>query len=247
MRKIAKATVIVLLIFLAAGCDDDTATGPNGDDLMYYYSDSEITVGDNTMLYTMAIPDDYDSDGTPYPLVLALHYGGTPHSDYPKEFLSILALPGLIDLNAVIAAPLTPVLGSWENETTEDMIKAMLDDIIVNYNINANKVIVMGYSLGAMGTWYMTAKMPERFAAAVAVSGMPDDAVVPLLQDVPLYVIHSTVDEVFPYNDVEDLVNQLQNDGKDVTLNSVSGYSHYETARFADPLKQAIPWIQSKW
>lgn len=62
---------------------------------------------------------------------------------------------------------------SWTNDST--VVKELIDDTVARYNVNPNKIIITGHSLGGNGTYHMVAKYPGFFSAAVPVSGCPYD------------------------------------------------------------------------
>jgi len=208
-----------------------------------------MKIGGTTVLYGLSVPVEYDASGAKVPLVIALHYGGRPTTTYGKEFLEILVLPGLSGLGAILAAPVIVKPGSWLYEENVQIVKALTDSLIQKYNVDTNRVVVTGYSLGAIGAWHHAALYPQRFSAALPVSGIPEQNSLNHFKqtDVSLYAIHSADDELFPINDLKKIIDELKRLGKDVTLQELSGLSHYETADFADGLRTAVSWLNERW
>ncbi len=193
--------------------------------------------------YTISVPSSYSSDTT-YPLVLALHYGGEVTPFFGKGVLTLLVEPAFSELEAVIVAPDCPA-GQWDNPASEAAVMKLIADVEKHYRIDRSKILVTGYSLGAIGSWYLAARHPDVFSAAIPISGKPPEKMT--FVGIPVYVIHSRADEIFPFNEVRKKVQPLIARGGAVRLMAVDGLSHYETKRFIPSLKSAIPWIREVW
>ncbi|UCE42929.1 MAG: prolyl oligopeptidase family serine peptidase [Candidatus Aminicenantes bacterium] len=195
--------------------------------------------------YTLSLPRRY-TPTTSYPLVVALHYGGNVTPFYSKDFLASFVEPALEDLYAIMVAPDCPSEG-WINPVSETAILELMILLMEEYNIDSNRIILLGYSMGGAGTWYMVARHPDLFSAAVPISAPADMPAIPTIQDVPLYIIHGEKDELFPSLDVKSLCQKQKNNGAEIEMITVTGASHYQLARFISPLKATIPWIRKIW
>jgi predicted peptidase len=195
--------------------------------------------------YTIAVPEGYAED-RPTPLILALHYGGTVTPFYGKGLLVGLVEPALRDLGAIIVAP-DNVAAGWSNPESEANVLALLDAIYSRYNIDEGKTLITGYSLGGMGTWYLAARHPRRFKAAIPIAGRPQADVLETTWRIPLYVLHGRDDEIIPLGPTETAVRELQKQQVEVTLEVIDGITHYDTGGFVGPLSGTVPWIQSAW
>jgi predicted peptidase len=181
--------------------------------------------------------------GNQVPLVFALHYGGevTPHLS--MGFLETLVVPGLKKLGAVIVAPDCPGDG-WTDEASERAVLALLDYAIRNWPVDRRRIVVTGYSLGGTGSWFLAARHPEIFSAAVPMAGRP---VAEGEFRVPVYAIHGRRDEVIAFEPTRHAIDALRAVGVDARLIAVKGATHYETHRFAGPLKGAVEWLHGVW
>jgi len=205
-----------------------------------------LTLKSGSLLrYTLSIPGEFAGQ-QPMPLVMALHYGGTVTPWYSKGYLDILVEPALRKLNAIIAAPDCPGKG-WNNPSSEAAVLELLDHIRANYSIDGKRMLVTGFSMGGIGTWHMAARHPQLFSAAIPMAGTIGLETVNKIQDTPFYVIHSKQNEFFPYKQVEEMVQILKDKGVPVQLQLVDGISHYNTAGFAQYLRDAVPWIKECW
>jgi predicted peptidase len=198
--------------------------------------------------YTIAIPDVY-AGSRAAPLILALHYGwsGTqePPPFYGKGLILDLVGPALAELEAILLAP-DCLQQDWTHPESESAVLALLDWAAQTYAIDADRIVITGYSLGAAGTWHLAVRHGERFSAAIPISGWCPQEALPETQ-LPLYVIHSREDEVFRFEHTESVVQQLRERGRRVEFVTVDGITHFETWRFAEVLRQALPWIRRVW
>ncbi|HLP57968.1 MAG TPA: dienelactone hydrolase family protein [Candidatus Deferrimicrobium sp.] len=196
--------------------------------------------------YTLSIPSPfYPEQETP--LILALHYGGTVTPWYGKGYLIILALPALKEMGAIIIAPDCPTPSGWNNPTAESAVLELLNNIKQNYKIDHKKILVTGFSMGGIGTWYMAARHPELFSAAIPIASVPDPEIIETIRDIPVYAIHSSGDEIFPVKKVAETIQKLKTRGLPVQLKILDGVSHYRTNEFIQPLHEALPWIKQVW
>jgi predicted peptidase len=194
--------------------------------------------------YTIAIPEGYDGN-QPVPLILGLHYGGTVTPFYSAGFLEGIE-PSLRDLGAIIVAP-DATAGQWTNERAETAIFALLDYIEANYNVDKDRTLVTGYSMGGMGTWYIAGRHQDYFKAALPMAGRPQANVSEIDWQIPLYIIHGRQDNVVPLPPTETAVEKLQAQGADVTLVILDSADHYDTRSFDTALEEATSWIRQKW
>lgn len=197
--------------------------------------------------YTLAIPADYTGDH-PVGLVLALHYGGQATPYYGRGLLVGLVEPALRGLEAIIVAPDCPtVITDWTHPDSEAYVLELLDHIQATYAIDIQRTLITGYSMGGIGTWYLAALHQERFAAALPMAAHPPKTAVDVPWRIPLHIIHSRRDELFPLKPVEAAVDRLKTQGAIIDLAVVDAVTHYETHRFVEPLRDAIPWIEETW
>jgi predicted peptidase len=195
--------------------------------------------------YTIAYPDGYPA-GEAVPLILALHYAGPGTPYFGRAILENLVQPALGELGAVILAP-DCTAQSWSDPRGEAEALMLLDSIIHGQNIDKEKILVTGYSLGGNGAWQLAAHHPDRFSAAVVLSGWPPENLDTKDWQVPLYVIHSRDDEFIPIGPTENAINNLAEQGAQTKLVILDGVTHFETYRFVKPLSSVIPWIEGIW
>jgi len=228
-----------------------------------------LTLDDGSGLrYAIAVPEGYDGSEE-VPLILALHFGwgeALP-PNYSAVFLEILVEPALRDLGAIIVAPLCPGR-SWTEPRAEEGVLALLEHVRDEYRIDVDRVVVTGFSLGGMGTWYFASRYPELFSAAISMAGVPVIASSTesggrsvqrfvesgsfdwpaRLVNLPIYVLHSRDDELIPIAPVEAAVAELEALGSNVEFMAIdAGIGHHETPRYVPYLAQVVPWVREVW
>jgi len=199
--------------------------------------------GASPIHYALSVPPGY-SPKAHVPLVLALHFAGDP-IDAGKAVLEILVQPALADLGAIIVAPDALGTGDWSTPENDRAVNQLLDAVIASYNIDTKKIVVTGFSMGGRGTWYFAGKYPQRFSAAIPVAGVPPASAAGWRT--PVFAIHSRNDEVAPIGPTEQRIKDLEQFGIHAQLITLSGITHFQTYRFVDGLKRAVPWLKDLW
>ena len=195
--------------------------------------------------YTLFLPDGY-SDEQAVPFVLVLHYGGHGAPYYGKAILVDLVEPALRELGAIFVSPDCPA-EDWTQPESVQFVLALLDHVQKEYNIDEERILVTGYSLGGIGTWYLASHYPERFTAAIVMAGLPTSEEFGTHWQVPIYVIQGCEDELFPLEFTTKFVTNLEEKGVDITYRILEGVTHYESNRYIGPLKDTVPWIFKAW
>jgi predicted peptidase len=198
-----------------------------------------------TIHYAISIPDNY-SPRARVPLILALHFGVGAGSSAGagRDVVEILIGPALAELGAIIVAP-DSMRGDWSTPENESAVKALLDMVLASYSIDTKKLVVTGFSMGGTGSWHFAAAYPERFSAAIPIAGRPPESAAGWR--LPVLAIHSRNDQVAPIGPTETRIAELRESGVNARLVALTGITHYETYRFADGLRQAVPWLREIW
>jgi predicted peptidase len=240
-RNVQKVMIALLAgLALLALPADSNAQG----DVMQVSDGSQIR-------YAVSVPESYDGSEA-VPMVLALHYGwggdGPPPRSYGEGYMRLLVEPALRELGAVIVAPDCPAAARrWSEPGSDRAVMELLDHVRSEYRIDADRILVTGFSLGGHGTWFMASHYPEIFSAAVPMAGWAQPEWLENMGALPLYVIHARDDEVVPLAAAEEAVAAAEAKGVPVDLVVVEKLTHYDTARYVTYLRDAVPWIQAIW
>ena len=194
--------------------------------------------------FTLSIPP--GDIETPVTLIIVLHWGGQVTPYYGRSILEGLAAPALGELGAVMVAP-DCLRGDWDNHQSESDVLKLLSYLDEHYNFDPNKILVMGYSMGGIGTWYLAARHQERFGAGIVMASPVAREYLALEWRIPMCVIHSRQDEYFPFEGTEYAIKQLTNQGAKIKFLPVEGATHFNTVDMIKPLQSTLPWIRGLW
>jgi predicted peptidase len=198
----------------------------------------------STILYGISIPRDYDP-GHPRPLVLALHPGGTKTSYYGVQYMTRIFLPGLRELDPIMLAPDCPT-AAWSDPAAEQAVMALINKIRGEYAIDRRRIVVVGFSLGGRGTWFMSARHPDLFTAAIVMAGATDEPV-ERLGKIPTYVIHSRADERVPFAQAKERATELEELHRVVKFEAIDGAGHFDMTSYLPALQRAERWVSEHW
>jgi predicted peptidase len=197
------------------------------------------------MLYALSVPTNYSAEH-PVPLILALHPGGERPPYYGDLFLRQVAAPALSDLGAIIVAPDCPTR-SWAEEGADRAVMALLAQVLNEFTIDRRRILITGFSMGGAGTWFMAARHPDLFTAAIPIAGRLGDQRVEQLGTIPTFIIHSRDDQVVPFGPADEAARTLQAMGRPVTIEALSGIGHYQMGGYVSTLWWAGQWVIDRW
>ncbi len=147
--------------------------------------------------YGVIVPSTYDQR-KPTPLHVVLHGStrpvGTVESRFIQRFLSEDPVP---DVGYIELHPLGRVENCyrWSGET--DVFEA-IEAACRQYNIDRDRIVLRGMSMGASGTWHLGLKHPDKFVALGPYCGYVDTRQFSRTPTLPHFVI---VDELPDYQD----------------------------------------------
>jgi pimeloyl-ACP methyl ester carboxylesterase len=170
------------------------------------------------MPYTLFVPSTYDAT-KPTPLVVDLHglnitplqqilFDGT--TDFAERFGFIVVAPmgfsvsgwwGSRPGKAVETAQVKPGGDARYTDTELSEIDAvtLLKTVRTKYNVDPDRIYLMGHSMGGAGTYYLGAKYNDIWAAIAPLSGaggIPDAAAAERYKTMPVLLMHGEKDSI---------------------------------------------------
>lgn len=138
--------------------------------------------------FWLSTPDD---QSVKKPVIIFLHGRSLCGNDLNKvkNYGTIDAIEKGRDIDAYVIAPQNPG-GSW----SPSKVMNVLEYVESNYNVDPDRVYVIGMSLGGYGTLGFANTYPDKVAAAIAMCGGNSAKDSSPLNDVPLWIIHGTGD-----------------------------------------------------
>ena len=203
----------------------------------------------DTLLYRELTPLTIE-EGKEYPLVLFLHGAGERGDDNiaqlkhgaamftnpvnREEYPSFVIIPQCpadyywptiqrpLDMHVDNPFPLDP-----EMSMPLALTKELLDKVIDEYPIDKNRIYIIGLSMGGMGTFEMTIRYPDLFAAAVPIcGGVNTERFNGYESQTAFRIFHGDADVVVPVQLSRDAYTKLKEEHINVEYIEFPGVNH---------------------
>lgn len=122
----------------------------------------------------------------------------------------------------------------------------LIDTTINNFNIDKNRVYLIGLSMGGFGTWEFVARRSDLFAAAIPMAGYSDPNQIEKIKDIAFWIFHGSDDEWNPVKGSRNMYRLLSNENADVKYTEYQNTGHVEAFKKAFKEKELLPWLFSK-
>ncbi|MBR6738033.1 MAG: dienelactone hydrolase family protein [Clostridia bacterium] len=191
---------------------------------------THISLDETKMNYAVAIPS---KQGDNLPLLIYLHGAGERGVNFEHVYRH--GIPKLIkeglELNAIVLYPQCPAKFIWNNMVKE--LKSLIDDVIKQYSIQKDRVLLTGSSMGGYGTWELAMCYPETFAAIAPVAGGGVVWRTEKLKDVPVLCYHGENDTVVPISQSKIMVEHTNLNGGFAELTVLKEFGHNDGIDYA--------------
>ncbi|MGR8947317.1 MAG: hypothetical protein ACU84Q_04665 [Gammaproteobacteria bacterium] len=199
--------------------------------------DVQIPTSAGKIYVSLSVPEIIANEKLP--VILVLHYAGQPSPYYGRPLLEYLVLPGFAQTKAIFIAP-TSMGGDWKQADNQTAIFELIDKVERHYETDKHRRFVVGYSMGAIGTWFLACSRPNFFRAAIPIAGFPKES---SDCETPIYAIVSNGDEIFSFSSFQDSLGKLESPR--FRYGVVDGAGHYDISAFTAALKDAVTWLNS--
>jgi poly(3-hydroxybutyrate) depolymerase len=168
--------------------------------------------------FRLFIPANYNP-ALSYPLVLFLHGAGERGSDNRLQLtgqtgcLVFASEPNQLKYPSFMVAPQCPSYSYWEDPTLEAQVLGMMDSLMSEFSIDTNRLYITGLSMGGYGTWDYIGQYPNRFAAAIPMSGGGTPALAPEMIQTPIWNFHSANDGTVPVSGSRTMIGAVRRAG----------------------------------
>jgi predicted peptidase len=146
------------------------------------------------------VPSVMSTPNSPHPLMTMLHGGGSRGTDSLAQliFVSDGMIKAADERGVLLYLPQTP--DNWSSGLITSRVMTMIDRAVAEWNVDNDRLYMMGYSNGGGGVWNMLSRHERRFAAAMPVSGVAPaaDFLPTNLIDTPIWTIHARDDNTVP-------------------------------------------------
>jgi poly(3-hydroxybutyrate) depolymerase len=234
--EIEKELLAAEATLAAATSGKDPFAGRTGDMERHYV----LADAGEIMPYRLCVPTSYTRKRA-WPLVVALHgLGATEDSFFDAYGRRVPALAE--ERGYLVVAPLGyRVDGGYgamgrlatqdsaeqrKRELSEADVLNVIDLVRKQYRVDEDRIYLLGHSMGAIGTWYLAAKYPGRWAALAPFSGFGTPASVGRMERIPQFVVHGDADATVPVASSRAMVAEMKRLGVEHQYIEVPGGNH---------------------
>ncbi|WP_416307882.1 prolyl oligopeptidase family serine peptidase [Neptunicella sp. SCSIO 80796] len=216
--------------------------------------------------YRILYPADFDP-AKQYPLVLVLHGAGERGDDNKAQLVhgsQLFLQPQVREkFPAIVIFPQAPKSDYWANvdvdrsgprpkfsfkdggkpTTSMALVMELMDNFSSQSYVDNSRIYVGGLSMGGMGTFEILSRKPDIFAAAFAICGGGDPAIVSRYRNgLPIWIFHGEKDDIVSPRYSRQMADAISKQGGKVklTLYPEANHNSWDSA-FAEP--QLLPWL----
>ena len=252
---------------MAASCSD------HGNSLEDFQSRT-VAVDGKTFRFRVFVPGHREPNAK-VPVMLYLHGSGTRGDDNiaQADGFNDTISPLKIDIDFIVVVPQCREGTYWSSVEMSGYALTALDSAVKEFNGDADRLYLAGYSLGGYGVWHIAAANPGKFAALVPVAGGvvgarpidPEDRAVMIPQTLqllesadpyrslaaaigqtPVWLFHGVNDDAVPVEFSRKMVRALADAGNDrVRYTEYENDGHFIIGRsFAEP--GFLEWLREQ-
>lgn len=196
--------------------------------------------------YSIYVPSSYD-ENTPNKMMLGLHPLNTNRWNSISWCDTLIAFAETNDL--LLICPDGGEDGAVDDPIDIDFTTAILDSMLLWYNVEETKIFAMGFSWGGRTTYTYGLNNVDKFAGFMPIGAAIDGlnqvtGIIENAEDKPFYIIHGSNDS--PNNRFTPIRDALIEEGACVETNLLSGVGH--TIDFDNRnaiLTEGFTWLDS--
>jgi predicted peptidase len=248
MRLLLGLSFLILATTTAWGGGPDT------------YEKAVFEDGNQKLNYRMLRPAKIEA-GKKYPLVLFLHGAGERGDNNAAQLThggSLFSSPQNREkYPAFVIFPQCPsdkrwVEVDWSDKTPHAspkepsdpmrLTKKLLDQLMKTEPVDADRIYVLGLSMGGFGTWDVLQRYPDVAAAAVPICGGADNGAAEKMKHVAIWAFHGGADNTVWPQRSRSIVEELKKANGNVRYSEYDKVGHNSWSRaFAEP--ELLPWL----
>lgn len=187
---------------------------------------------DNTLQpYSVYLPEGFDGE-SPSPLIVGLHGSGVDEQGFMPMLVSRLKTLSL----PVIAPKGRGLSDYYVGDSGEDVFECVDHFTGLFPNIDRERILLIGFSMGGYGAWRLGLLRPDFFRGLIIMSGVvapPERTGGEKISDMldrqmnsAVLVVHGDRDSAVPVGATRNIVSRLRNLGVDVKYIEVPGAGH---------------------
>jgi len=248
--------------FMMAGFSGDAFAQDAAADEKDKFADFEahvFSLGEGSELpYRLLVPD--ATEGS-MPVLVFLHGAGERGDDNSRQLVhgTDFLRRAANEFGCIVVAPQCPADSSWaaferidgelvlHDELTEPLAQviALVDSLAEQYEIDPDRLYVMGLSMGGYGSWDAIGRYPGKFAAAAPICGGGHPSMAHQMVQTPVWAFHGDDDDVVPVERSREMIQAIKDAGGQPKYTEYPGVNHGSwVPTFAEP--ELLPWITSQ-
>lgn len=189
---------------------------PTGKILYQGFTDVNFSVKYPGHQFHMYVPAHYNPS-TPIGLIFWMHGGGSYEVGDIDKLITYELSDEISDSrsgartetdksNYILVVPIAPFgntiphpqhASRWDSPVTDQYLMDIITEINTHYNVNYNKVVVAGFSMGGIGAYHHAFRLNDRVSAIMASAGSWEVGSWDALINTPVYLIHGTFDAYY--------------------------------------------------
>jgi len=194
-------------------------------------------------VYTLFVPQTYDPLRT-WPLLIGLHGGGPDGKAHDEVVGSGDSAMNFYEQVAarrgVLVACPNAIVAGWANPINEDLVRDLMLEMRLLYNVDLDRIHLTGHSMGGYGTWDLGPKMAQIFATISPMAGAGSSGVNDLIETrTPIFIYHSA-DDYIPVGPDRQAAKQLKDSDLDFIYTELNGHGHGYPDSIRDELFEFI-------
>ena len=214
--------------------------------LLNKFEKQYFTYKDTTIPYRFFKPENI-IEGNKYPLIITFHGAGERGSDNEKHIqLHGLATTWAEEKNqkkypCFILSPQCPedkrwVEVDWKTKIVNQnsfsfsdlliTVMELLNKIKKENPIDGSRIYLVGLSMGGFAVWELITRFPNKFAAAIPMSGGGDPSKIKKIKNLPIWAFHGEKDSVVPVEASRNMVNALKKINAKIIYSEIKGKAH---------------------
>lgn len=192
-----------------------------------------VQIGATRIPLRVYVPPSLDMN-KPAPLIVVLHGAGGDENMFPDAYGMGAILREADKHGLVVASPATFYFAS-----TSKYLEPMLRELSADYNFDAERIYVLGHSLGGEATALLARDCSDTIAAACCMAGVRELAGAPSLT--PTLLVAAELDELVPADGVEQQANAGIAAGLPIEFRKIPNYGH--TLFVEVELPRCVEWL----
>lgn len=193
--------------------------------------------------YAIYVPEGYDGSKV-FPVILFLHGAGERGEDGIRPAQAGIG-PAIYKrphgVPAIVVFPQARRTWAAGSDDINAAVKA-LDDVMLTYAVDPQRVILTGLSMGGRGSWELAAAHPERFAAVVPICGPGKTEQAAKYKSVPVWSFCGDADRDQTVLNMRAMVEAIAHEGAKPKITEYRGVGHVSWDRvYNNP--DVIDWM----